>query len=345
MHDVSKRMTSYGDMGDVAQHRSYGGFALRVALGGAVLALLLWRYDSRTIFQVLARERMEFFAATVGIYVVGLAVSAFRWQVLAALNGLGGRYREYLAYYFLGMFTNVFVPGLVGGDAARALCLGRRRKQLDTAVASVVADRGVGLLALFWFAAACALLLGGLPLPRATVCVIAAIGFGSFIGYLAAPLLASAIGRLPARLERLLEPMTPYLLRPQALIPAIVLSVILQTSLAVCQYLLGVGLGLRISLSTMMLVVPIANVFTSMPLTFNGLGVREATYLVLLGLAGVNRQDAIALGLLWFAATLLGNLSGIIAFVSIGSDVSKLGGISDSRMTADNAEELVRSVL
>ena len=60
--------------------------------------------------------------------------------------------------------------------------------------------------------------------------------------------------------------------------------------------------------------MPIANVFASLPITLNGLGVREAAYLVLFGYAGLARSDTIALGLLWFASTLLGELTGIFAF-------------------------------
>jgi hypothetical protein len=61
--------------------------------------------------------------------------------------------------------------------------------------------------------------------------------------------------------------------------------------------------------------VPVAGVFASLPLTVNGLGVREGAYLVLFGMAGVNRTNAIVLGLLWFICTTLGASPGLIAFV------------------------------
>ncbi len=64
-----------------------------------------------------------------------------------------------------------------------------------------------------------------------------------------------------------------------------------------------------------MLCVPIANVFASLPLTLNGLGRHETAYLMLFASAGLGHPDAIALGLLWFAATALGNLVGVITFV------------------------------
>jgi len=92
--------------------------------------------------------------------------------------------------------------------------------------------------------------------------------------------------------------------------------VILQASLAICQYLLARGLGLNVPLAAFMLCVPIANVFASLPITLNGLGVRETAYLVLFSLAGIAKADAIALSLLYFAATMIGGLTGVFAFVT-----------------------------
>jgi glycosyltransferase 2 family protein len=212
------------------------------------------------------------------------------------------------------MFTNVFVPGLVGGDALRALYLGRRHQRIGQAVASVMADRGIGLLALFWLAAVAAWCTTQVRLPPAVERLTLAVGGISLFFYLVAPQLAKWLSRRE-RLHRLLKPMMPYLSRPIALTPAIVLSTLLQLSLATCQYLLAVGLGLDITLATFILVVPIANVIAALPVTINGLGMREASYLVLLGMAGVSKEHAVALSILYFAASLTGGFTGVFAFI------------------------------
>jgi uncharacterized membrane protein YbhN (UPF0104 family) len=155
-----------------------------------------------------------------------------------------------------------------------------------------------------------------MPLPRAMVRTTVAIGIVSFAGFLAGPLIAKVVERLPARARSFAGPAIVYLDHPIALTPAIVLSLILQAVLAICQYLLARGLGIDLSLTAFLLCVPIANVFASLPLTFNGLGIRETAYLVLFGYAGIAKPDAIALGLLWFATTLTGGLTGVIGFMA-----------------------------
>ena len=301
----------------------YLGFALRTALGLAVVGALLWRYDVRPVLRALSRERLAWFAAAVALYVAGQAMSAWRWQLLAALVHVRGKYREFLRLYFLCMFTNLFLPGLIGGDATRALYLGRRHSRLGEAAASVVADRGIGLLALFWLAAVMALLMRK-SLPPSVIHPTIAVGAVTFIGYLAGPLLARLVPRLPRRLHRAAGIVLPYLHRPAALIPSVVLSVILQMSLAVCQWMLAQGLGVDASLWLFLLAVPITNVFASLPVTLGGLGIRETAYLLLLGSAGVSHDDAIALGLLWFATAMLGGLTGIIAFLTTPVPVARI---------------------
>jgi uncharacterized membrane protein YbhN (UPF0104 family) len=299
----------------------YRAFAMRAGLGVAVVAVLLAHYDARPIFRILSRERPACFAAAVALYLAGQALSAYRWRLLAAIPKVHGLYSEFLAYIFVGMFTNLFVPGLLGGDAARSVYLGRRHGRMGEAIASVVADRGVGLISLFWLAAIAAMFLNFAPLPRSVITPTVVVGAIAMAGFLVAPLVARLIHLMPRSVRRAAGLVAPYLHNPAALLPAIALSIVLQIGLAVCQYILAAGLGLAVPLSLFILCVPIANVFASLPLTLNGLGIRESAYLVLFGMAGMRKEDAIALGLLWFAATMVGGLTGAIAFVTTPAPV------------------------
>jgi uncharacterized membrane protein YbhN (UPF0104 family) len=303
----------------------YRAFAIRAGLGVAVVAVLLWRYDARPIFRILSREHPAYFAAAIAIYVAGQAMCAYRWQLLAAILKVHGRYSEFLAYTFVGMFTNLFVPGLLGGDAARSVYLGRRYGRMGEAIASVVADRGVGLIGLFWLAAFAAIFLNFAPLPSSIITPTVAVGAITLAGFLAAPLVARMIHLMPRPLRRAGGIVAPYLHHPGALIPAIALSIVLQITLATGQYLLAVGLGITVPLSLFILCVPIANVFASLPLTLNGLGIRESAYLVLFGMARMRKEDAIALGLLWFAVTMVGGMTGAIAFVTTPAPIAGEG--------------------
>lgn len=295
---------------------------MRAGLGLIVVAVLLWHYDARPIFRILSREHPAYFVAVVALYLAGQAMCACRWQLLAAVLKINGRFSEFLAYLFVGMFTNLFVPGLLGGDAARSVYLGRRHRRMGEAIASVVADRVVGLLGLFWLAAIAGAFLNFAGIPRSVIAPTIAVGAVSFAGYLLGPIVARLIHLMPRPIRRAGGMVTPYLHHPASLIVPLALSIILQIVLAGSQYLLALGLGMSVPLTLFILCVPIANVFASLPLTLNGLGLRESAYLVLFGMAGMRKEDAIALGLLWFAATALGGLTGAIAFVTTPAPIA-----------------------
>ena len=144
----------------------------------------------------------------------------------------------------------------------RSVYLGRRHQRLADAIASVAADRIVGLIGLFWLAATAAAALS-VKLPRSVTLPTIAVGVISLAGFAALPFIGKLAAWMPARLASVAATIAPYLNRPLAMMPAIGLSVALQLSLAICQWILARGLGLSAPLTLFVLCVPIANVFAS----------------------------------------------------------------------------------
>ena len=294
----------------------YRNFALRAIVGIAIVTFLLWRYDARSILSLLVCERLAYFAAAMAAYLSTLVLCAYRWRLLAAVLRLDAPFTDFLAFRFIATFANTLIPGVAGGDALRAIYLGRRTSRLGEAVASVLADRIVGLIGLFWLAAGAAIFLRERGLPSALTTLPILTGFIALAVFVASPLVIRFARLMPSRFSRYASLIVTYLEHRSALLAALALSVVVQSVLAVCQYLLALGIGIDAPLTLFLFCVPIAGVFASLPLTINGLGVREGAYLVLFGIAGVGRTNAIALGLLWFACTTLGALPGALAFVA-----------------------------
>lgn len=300
----------------ISIRHAYRNFALRALVGIAIVTLLVWRYDARSILGLLARERPGYFAAAIGVYLSTLVLCAYRWRLLAAILRLEAPVTDFLAFRFIATFANTLIPGVAGGDALRAIYLGRRTSRFGEAVASVLADRIVGLIGLLWLAAGAAIVLKERGLPSTLTTLPIVTGLIAFASFVARPLMIRLVQLMPSRVSRYGGLIVTYLEHRSALLAPLALSVIVQFVLAVCQYLLALGIGIDAPLILFLFCVPIAGVFASLPLTINGLGVREGAYLVLFGMAGVDRTNAIALGLLWFVCTTLGALPGALAFVA-----------------------------
>jgi len=78
------------------------------------------------------------------------------------------------------------------------------------------------------------------------------------------------------------------------------------------QVLLSHALGLAVPIWYLLLFIPLMTILSTLPVSFNGLGVREGGYVAFLALVGVGKEEALAFGLLWtallFAAGLFGGL-------------------------------------
>jgi hypothetical protein len=81
-------------------------------------------------------------------YAGGQWLSAWRWWLLLRPVRLDVPYLRMVAFYFIGMFFNIFLPTIVGGDAVKAILLARETGAPARSTMSVFMERNVGLFAL-----------------------------------------------------------------------------------------------------------------------------------------------------------------------------------------------------
>ena len=110
---------------------------------------------------------------------------------------------------------------------------------------------------------------------------------------------SAALGRLRLSLGSVAR------LSPATLARIVVLSMAAQIPGALVFVVLGRGLGLDVSLPAMAWVRSVVVLFTVLPISIGGLGVREGVLVLVLGSYGVASSDALALSILVFAATIL----------------------------------------
>jgi uncharacterized membrane protein YbhN (UPF0104 family) len=102
---------------------------------------------------------------------------------------------------------------------------------------------------------------------------------------------------------------------------AVGLSVVVQSLATLQVILLGVALDLPVPWLGYFVVVPLVTLLTMLPITFNGIGVREGSLVLLLASYGVIEEQAITLGVGWFALSLsVGLVGGVIYLFFDGKD-------------------------
>jgi len=106
---------------------------------------------------------------------------------------------------------------------------------------------------------------------------------------------------------------------PKTLIIITSLSIVFHLVQISLHAVMAAGMGIEISFTTLLLVIPFVNIVCSLPISWNGLGVREKAYTYFLATAPaiVSYEQAVAFGAIWLlAVTVSSAIGGIVAMMS-----------------------------
>jgi uncharacterized membrane protein YbhN (UPF0104 family) len=117
------------------------------------------------------------------------------------------------------------------------------------------------------------------------------------------------------RLRQFLAQLLPYQVRPSLMGKAVAWSLIVQVGASVSVALMARGIGVTLEWITWFSVVPLIALAIVLPISINGVGIREGGMVFLLGRWGVAEEKAVAIGLLWFFATIVTGLLGGVLFL------------------------------
>jgi uncharacterized membrane protein YbhN (UPF0104 family) len=78
---------------------------------------------------------------------------------------------------------------------------------------------------------------------------------------------------------------------------------------------MAAGFGIQIPWAVLLLTIPVINILSSLPISWNGLGVRENGYLFFLAPQFVSREHAIAFGAMWLLAMAISSAIGALVLV------------------------------
>jgi len=126
---------------------------------------------------------------------------------------------------------------------------------------------------------------------------------------------------LEKKLLRLSQALDLYRSQRATLVLVFLVSIAYQLLIVVFSYLVGTALGLGISFRYFMLCVPFTVIISLVPISINGVGIREGGYVFLLSKIGHSSSEAVSLSLLIYALSLLVSLIGGFLYLLGGDQV------------------------
>ncbi|MFQ5904707.1 MAG: lysylphosphatidylglycerol synthase transmembrane domain-containing protein [Candidatus Binatia bacterium] len=306
-------------------NRSTLMFLLKTLVSLGLLSFLLSRIDIAQLLQVLSSVHLSYLVVALTSYFLGQVISAVRWTLLAQPLGFRNPFKDFAIFYFIGMFFNLFAPSIVGGDVGRVFYLARggaEKRERDWAGAttcaliSVIADRAIGMAVLVWIGAVALVVFPKYSLPWIVRYPAFALALGFLLGWVLLPLLNRFLRRREDSMGKNLRlALETYRGNHPILLQAIILSLSVHFIQTWIQILLGRALDLEIPWSYCFILYPLVGVFSALPISLNGIGLREGGYLFLLGQIDISSEKAIAFGLLWFIIVVLDSLIGGVVFI------------------------------
>lgn len=288
-------------------------FLLRVVGSALLLGVLAWKAPWNRIGEAFRELRVELWIGAVLLYMLTQVISAFRWQILARPLGLFRSVKQLTAYYFIGMFWNLVLPTSVGGDVVRAWYVEGKSGHRLLAFLSVFADRASGLIVLIAMACVTAVIYA-FSLPLWIHAFVWSAAGCALLGFALLPVLTRHSHRL-GKLGRLIEHAHLYLRMPRLIVETTLLSLLVQAGNVILVWMVGLSIGAHVPFGFYWIAVPMITLLTLLPVSLNGMGIREWGMVLFLAPLGINEGTAISLAFLWFLVYTASGLAGGLVYL------------------------------
>ncbi|HEY3857876.1 MAG TPA: lysylphosphatidylglycerol synthase transmembrane domain-containing protein [Verrucomicrobiae bacterium] len=292
---------------------------------------MAWTTGPEELWHML--RTIQVWALVTSAAIVGLAlfVGVLRWRMVLEAQGLHLALWRATEISFVAQFFNSFLLGSTGGDLIKAYYAARETHHKKTeAVTTVFVDRLVGLWAMLFFAGV--MMLPNVRLIKLSRDIYVPAGF--ILAMLAGLSVALALAfwggvskRFPqARnllrkipkgevLERALDSCREFGKKKDFLLKTIGISLLLNVLWVIQIMVLAHGMGLSISGMALFFIVPVIFCISALPITPNGLGVRENLFVFMLAVIGVPRTASLSVSLVASAEGLFWSMIGGLIYM------------------------------
>ncbi|KPJ72515.1 hypothetical protein AMJ52_06060, partial [candidate division TA06 bacterium DG_78] len=298
---------------------------LRIVVGIGLIVFLLWRLDINQLLTKISGINVLYLSYGLIPYFLFVIVSAWRWQVLLDYKKFQIPFPRTTVIYFIALFFNNLLPTTIGGDGIRVLYSMGKRKADSLAV--VLTDRILGFIGLFIFALIAVLYLWiekrqtefllYMSVGLVILIIVAYILFSERAYKRISPVVRKIkIFKLGERLSRLHDSFTDFGRAWGPITLCTVHSIIIQVLLAVGPFLVLRALGnYEVGILPFFIYLPIINVVSMIPISLNGIGVRESFFVLLFSRVGLSGETALAVSIISFLLIFLWSILGGIFFI------------------------------
>ena len=310
--------------------------AIKIIISIGLISWLLSRADLSQIWQTIKQANVALLAFAFFQFFIGYFITAKRWQNLLSALDVPAGLLTLVRSFSIAIFFNNFLPSTIGGDAYRMYDSYRLGAGKSRAIAVIFIDRVIGLSALLLLAFTASLFAGEvaeqIPLLRlflvgavAGIIILAWIVFGSGGN----KLLQLTQGEHPVMqiahkiMDKIYSGFHLFEGRADIMFKAVGLSLLLQINVVIHCIIIAKALQMDVPLIAMFIIIPLAFLIMTVPISINGIGLRESIFVFFFGLYAVPHEQALAFSFVSFGMILAQGVIGGILFMFRDRESSK----------------------
>jgi hypothetical protein len=293
-----------------------------------LIVFLFYKLSPSNLLAHLAHLNPWRLVASTAIFFVSVIMGAYQWHLLLKAGGIALPFAKTFKVYFVGLFFNNFLPAGVGGDVMKIYDVSRVGNDPHQVFAVTMLDRVIGIAGLCLLALAASFLcLGATDLPNLRLYIVIFAGC-------VAPVLALilnkrlsrgvrklfgriTLGGLGGRFDIIFRHLGEYRRLRLLLMKLTVLAMGVQFLRVLTHVIAAQSLGIAItplSFLVFFVFVPLLSLIMILPISINGLGVREGMGILLFTQIGFSREQALLMELITYAIMVVVSILGGIFF-------------------------------
>jgi uncharacterized protein (TIRG00374 family) len=302
---------------------------LKIVVSLGLIAMLLYRISPGKLLDQLENVDPVGLAAALAIFVASSLLGALQWHILLSAGGVKMPVGRTVSLYFTGLFFNNLLPTNVGGDAYKIYDVVRTGYDPHKVFAITLLDRVIGITGLCILALTATLFLifsggsNGLSLYAAlfAACIIPVLAM-TMSRSISAPV-RRAFSRvrlwgIGERMELVFGHLGSFRSVPALLARVIVLTLTIQALRISTHIAVASALGIRLESGAIMhffVFVPLLGLVMMLPISINGLGVREGAGILLFTRIGLSEEEAFLIEFITYTVMVGASLIGGLIFL------------------------------
>jgi len=306
-----------GLLGASASKKNRKILAVRIAVSVGIIAFLLWWLPLNELIKAIKSVPGIIWLIVIACFLLGHFISALKWRLLLSVVGTHISVLQAVRAHGAGLFANLCLPSIVGGDFVRAAVIVREKGSMESIALGSLTDRINDTFALLMLASIAGFFIPGFSsldvgnvLTIISVSLIASVLVGFFaIKFIPVDMFPVKIAGIVLKLRGAVDSLISA---PHIALLGFILSISIQAAFIGLNIVIATAMNISAVWAIWFFAWPLAKLIALVPVSLGGIGVRESAMAVLMAAFGIDAAVVVAQSLSWQAVLIVsGMISGI----------------------------------